>query len=102
VTPKFFEFLVDKEVVRTLKVEIVVQIRRLGDDEDPGDASEEGDLAGTADAALERLVTEDTTQLDALMASLEPDPEELQRLMASLEPNAEELGALMKGLDAPS
>ena len=41
-TGKFFEFLIDKEVVRTIQMDAILQIRRLNDGDINGDA-EEGD-----------------------------------------------------------
>ena len=37
VNGKFFEFFVNKEVVRTLLMDVVLQIRRMEDDEQEGD-----------------------------------------------------------------
>jgi hypothetical protein len=71
VAGKFFEFVVNKEVVRTLKVDVVLQIRRMDDDE------QEGDLARiTASRDLEDLVAsmpDPAKNIDDILASM-PDP----------------------------
>ena len=49
VNGKFFDFVIDKEVVRSLLSDAVLQIRRMADDEDDGgagDDSSEDDLSG--------------------------------------------------------
>ncbi|GAA4717962.1 hypothetical protein GCM10023216_02700 [Isoptericola chiayiensis] len=74
VDAKFFTFLKDKEVVRSLRESVVVQVRRMADDEAVDD--EEDDLLGTsADALTELLASSD----DVL-----PADTELQRLLAEI------------------
>jgi hypothetical protein len=86
VSGKFFEFLVNKEVVRTLKVDAVLQIRRMDDDE------QEGDLARKAG----------NNQLDDLLASM-PDPsKELDQMLASMPDPSKELDQMLASMPDPS
>ena len=62
---KFFTFLKDKEVVRSLKVDYVVQIKRLSD-EDDGDQSEEGDSAPSTKTVHAELAQHNAAGLDEL------------------------------------
>jgi len=55
VTRKFFEFLVNKEVVRTLKVDRVVQIKRLDDDEEPAEEPEDAVTRARRSAEAKRI-----------------------------------------------
>lgn len=95
VNGKFFEFLIDKEVVRTLKVDAVLQIRRMDEDEDSGD-DEEGDPDQSTDAILAELGQPDAAALDQLLTSM-PATEELDALLASM-PGAEDLDDLLAKL----
>lgn len=94
VNGKFFEFLIDKEVVRTLKVDAVLQIRRMDDDEEGDD--EEGDPAQSTDAILSELVSRDTGALDEILVSM-PGTEVLDALRSSM-PGTEELDALLTSI----
>lgn len=107
-TAKFFEFYVDKEVIRTLRLDRVVQIKRLTEEE--------------AAAALHNyskdetfgavLVPGEVNQLSALLASVHqedqldelldsmPGSKELNELVAAL-PNGSELNALIRSFDLP-
>jgi hypothetical protein len=101
---KFFEFLIDKEVVRTVQTDIILQIRRM-DEEESGDDSEEGDPGASTDTILADVVERDvamdelltslpgTEDLDELLTSL-PGTEDLDELLASLPGTAEVLGAI--------
>lgn len=80
VDAKFFTFLKDKEVVRSLKVDVVVQIRRMDDDETD---DEEGEPARTTEGPLARSPASGDAALDQLMAAL-PDDTELHRLLADI------------------
>lgn len=112
---KFFEFLIDKEVVRTLKLDIVVQIKRLSADDvaamnDDEEEDEDGD--GDDETLGAVLVAEEVDQLDDLLASIGqsdqldalmatmPGSEELDELLASM-PGSESLDALIKSFDLP-
>lgn len=78
---KFFEFITDKEVVRTLKIDIVTQIRRMSDGE--GDDAKEGDQPGVT-SDIDRILRENDVELKKLIAAM-PDPQvELQRLLGSM------------------
>lgn len=66
VDAKFFTFLKDKEVVRSLKVDVVVQIRRMDEDEEDGqDEREESDAVqqARAQAAAKRTPVARTRRL---------------------------------------
>lgn len=89
---KFFTFLKNKEVIRSLKLDIVVQIKRLdGDDEGGNDDSEEGDLDAPSVLIVGGAPSRESmgAVVDDLIAS-GPSPEELAELIAS-GPSAEEL-----------
>lgn len=53
VDAKFFTFLKNKEVVRSLRENVVIQVRRMADDES---ADEEDDPGSTTDEALAELL----------------------------------------------
>lgn len=81
VDAKFFTFLKDKEVVRSLRESVVLQVRRMADDEAIDD--EEDDLPGTPDEALAELLASSDEALTELVPTL-PDNTELQRLLAEI------------------
>lgn len=67
---KFFEFLVDKEVVRSLKLDTVTQIRRMDDDEEIGDDDEEDDPKRSTDTILTNLLQKDAGDVSALLVNI--------------------------------
>jgi hypothetical protein len=109
VNGKFFEFLIDKEVVRTLKVDAVLQIRRMDEDEAANDDTEEGDSVPSPDADLiarprrrasasgsVSVRVSSDAELQQLLDSL-PGDAEVQQLLDSL-PGTEELDELTSRL----
>ena len=86
VNGKFFEFLVDKEVVRTLKIDAVLQIRRMDDDEGEagaGNDDEEGDQTCSTEASLAKISRTEDDALADLLSSLSDDSE-FERLLAGI------------------
>jgi hypothetical protein len=92
VDAKFFTFLKDKEVVRTLKVDIVVQIRRMEDDEEVDEEEDPEPL----DAPLSST---SSTDLDDLIAASKMDEKYLDDLVAAGSESMERLLADMPSVD---
>lgn len=111
VSGKFFEFLVNKEIVRTLKVDIVTQIRRMDEEELAGDDDEEGDPAQSPEAILTDLDQKNAAAMDELMSSL-PGTEDLDEILSKLNDDADlneilnklnddtDLNEILRNLDA--
>jgi hypothetical protein len=91
---KFFTFLKSKEVVRSLKLDIVVQIKRLDDEED-GDQSEEGDLDAPSKPPLTDLGQDDAALTDELLAASSLGKQELDELLAASSLGKQELDELL-------
>lgn len=81
VDAKFFTFIKDKEVIRSLRENVVIQVRRMADDETLDD--EEDDPPDPTDEALSELLASSDETLAQLLATL-PDDTELQRLLAQI------------------